>query len=51
MTAPNLAFLDPRTKVDVQRMEIFRKLETLWLSFFGFALQTCKELVTVVIVL
>lgn len=34
VAAPSLAFLDPWTKVSVQRMEIFRRLETLWLSFW-----------------
>lgn len=32
VAAPSLALLDPWTKV--QRMEIFRKLETSWLSFW-----------------
>lgn len=34
VAAPSLALLDPWTKVNVQRMEILRKLETSRLSFW-----------------
>lgn len=50
VAAASLALLDSWTKVNVQRMEILRNWKPYGLVF-GFAFQTCKELVRVVIVL